>query len=634
MEDATVKVAVRVRPFNEKEKGTKNIIYMNGSTFINGEKKKQFTYDYNYWSFDDSQHKTTQEDIYNDLGRPLVNDALNGYNCCIFAYGVSGSGKTHTMMGSNQDPGLIPRICTELMNSKAQIEVSYLEIYKEKLHDLLGDSAELKVREHKEEGIYVKNLARYAVQNYKDILKLIEKGNRERITASTALNDRSSRSHAVFTLYIKNYNEEKKCFVTSKINLVDLAGSEKLSLSKVSGNNAKEAIAINKSLSTLGIVIEKLAKRESHIPFRNSILTFLLSESLGGNSKTIMIATISPSEKFYNETLATLRYANSTKKIVNKVSVNQTDDLEKIKKLEDIINRMTKERNVKSNGHGNSKEVEELTRQLDENKNLLKQKEQSWEDRIKQSQNKIHEIDMENKKLLLKKQEEFKRKEMEMNIERQKLLEEMSDLQNCMNDKEIEMQKKYENDLRINMNLVKEQNDDLLSKIVGMEKSLRDQLEKEYKEKESQLKLTIRNKVKQEMAKLDEDNKKLVSIIKDLQQKNYKLEQQTNKEELNISNELVDLRKQRELLQNDLEVDKKVHEALALEMEQLQRQIKSDKTDQAELNEKIQSMLKEKSELEQHLLDLNREYEKEKEKNLQKDQAVLDVIKKLKMLKK
>ncbi|MFT7806193.1 kinesin-like protein KIF16B [Arapaima gigas] len=392
---ASVRVAVRVRPINRREKElcAKVIIHMEGTKTsitnlkipegISGdssrERIKTFTYDFSYDSSDSkSSTFTSQEKVFKDLGSDVLNAAFEGYNACIFAYGQTGSGKSYTMMGNPGDAGLIPRICEGLFSrisdmsrfdeASFRTEVSYLEIYNERVRDLLrrksNKTFNLRVREHPKDGPYVEDLSKHLVQNYSDVEDLMEAGNLNRTTASTGMNDVSSRSHAIFTinftqarppshprLYAK-FDAEMPCETVSKIHLVDLAGSERADSTGATGVRLKEGGNINKSLVTLGNVISALAdlsqdgggsqvkKKQVFVPYRDSVLTWLLKDSLGGNSKTIMIATISPADVNYGETLSTLRYANRAKNIINKPTINEDGNVKLIRELRAEIARL------------------------------------------------------------------------------------------------------------------------------------------------------------------------------------------------------------------------------------------------------------------------------------------------------
>ncbi|XP_052333573.1 uncharacterized protein LOC118402698 isoform X32 [Oncorhynchus keta] len=384
---ASVCVAVRVRPLNkrEKEMSAKVIIHMKGKTIsVDGNNKDihkgipgigltdrgrhSFSYDFSYDSTDvGSPNFVPQEKVFKDLGCDVLKAAFEGYNACVFAYGQTGSGKSYTMIGNSGDLGLIPRICDGLFchisemdqvdGASFRIEVSYLEIDNERVQDLLttktdpGSGSGLHLREHPKDGPYVENLSTRLVQNYTDIEELMHAANAKLITANTGLNDVSSRSHSIFTVIITQvrFNAVLPCETVSKIHLVDLAGSER------TGARLKEGANINKSLVTLGSVISALAdtcvtgegsshtgkmKKQLFIPYRDSLLTWLLMNSLGGNSKTIMIATISPADVHYGETLSTLRYANRAKNIVDCGLVDEDGGVKVIRELQEEISRL------------------------------------------------------------------------------------------------------------------------------------------------------------------------------------------------------------------------------------------------------------------------------------------------------
>ncbi|XP_060805148.1 kinesin-like protein Klp98A [Amyelois transitella] len=386
---ASVKVAVRVRPFNQREKdmSAKLIVQMDGKktrllTVKNSkeqndgtrEKYKDFTFDHSYWSYDSGDpHYASQEQVFSDLGLDVIDSAFEGYNACVFAYGQTGSGKTFTMMGSPECQGLIPRICRQLFSRVAagkesgasyRTEVSYLEIYNERVKDLLSEDAghSLRVREHPKLGPYVQDLSKHLVSDYDDIQECMHRGNLHRTTASTQMNDVSSRSHAIFTItfvqasYLRHNNMPSE--TVSKVHLVDLAGSERADATGATGQRLVEGAHINKSLVTLGSVISALAdsahaaaadnrnknnKKNVFIPYRDSVLTWLLKDSLGGNSKTIMIAAISPADCNYGETLSTLRYANRAKNIINKPTINEDPNVKLIRELREEIDKLRKQ---------------------------------------------------------------------------------------------------------------------------------------------------------------------------------------------------------------------------------------------------------------------------------------------------
>lgn len=324
---------------------------------------KSFAFDRSYWSFSkNDKNYAEQSHLFQDLGGPLLDNAFQGYNNCIFAYGQTGSGKSYSMMGYGKEIGIIPQICQEMFrrietiqqkdpSTKCTVEVSYLEIYNEKVRDLLNPSTKgnLRVREHPSTGPYVEDLAKLVVSGFQEIENLMDEGNKARTVAATNMNETSSRSHAVFTLIVtqKSTDADTKMEMekVAKISLVDLAGSERANSTGATGARLKEGAEINRSLSTLGRVIAALAdlstgkkkKGANQVPYRDSVLTWLLKDSLGGNSMTAMIAAISPADINYDETLSTLRYADSAKRIKNHAVVNEDANARMIRELKEEL---------------------------------------------------------------------------------------------------------------------------------------------------------------------------------------------------------------------------------------------------------------------------------------------------------
>ncbi|KAK7126943.1 hypothetical protein R3I94_018200 [Phoxinus phoxinus] len=367
MENSTVTVAVRVRPFSSREKNEKarQVIFMNSQeTLVQHPDTKQnhtFSFDFSFCSINESDASfASQQMVYENLARPLLERAFEGFNTCLFAYGQTGSGKSYTMMGFGEEAGVIPRFCEELFSRlsstetkeiSCHLEMSYFEVYNEKIHDLLvakdGQNQKkmpLRVREHPVYGPYVADLSTNVVTSYADIQTWLKLGNKQRATAATGMNDKSSRSHSVFTLVMTQTKtefveeEEHDHYITSRINLVDLAGSERCNSAQTSGDRLREGASINKSLLTLGKVISSLSeqaqsRKKVFTPYRESVLTWLLKESLGGNSKTAMIATLSPAASNMEESLSTLRYAQQARMIINIAKVNEDTNAKLIREL-------------------------------------------------------------------------------------------------------------------------------------------------------------------------------------------------------------------------------------------------------------------------------------------------------------
>ncbi|KAM4629240.1 kinesin-like protein KIF14 [Polymixia lowei] len=374
MENSAVTVAVRVRPFNVREKTEKalQVIFMDRQeTVVQHPDSKQsysFTYDFSFCSVDERDPNfASQQTVYETLAKPLLERAFEGFNTCLFAYGQTGSGKSYTMMGFGEETGVIPRFCRELFSRVSSIEseevtchleMSYFEVYNEKIHDLLvarDDQNQkrmpLRVREHPVHGPYVAELSANVVSSYRDIQAWLELGNKQRATAATGMNDKSSRSHSVFTLVMTQTKtefvegEEHDHRISSRINLVDLAGSERCNSAQTSGDRLREGASINKSLLTLGKVIsalseQALARKKVFIPYRESVLTWLLKESLGGNSKTAMIATLSPAGSNVEESLSTLRYAQQARMIINLAKVNEDTNAKLIRELKAEVEKL------------------------------------------------------------------------------------------------------------------------------------------------------------------------------------------------------------------------------------------------------------------------------------------------------
>ncbi|XP_067840527.1 kinesin-like protein KIF3C isoform X2 [Heptranchias perlo] len=357
----SVKVVVRCRPMNGKEEAAAydQIVGMDvklgqvsirNPKAISSEMPKTFTFDAVY----DSNSK--QSDLYDETVRPLVDSVLQGFNGTVFAYGQTGTGKTYTMQGIWADPekrGIIPnsfeQIFTHISRSQDQqylVRASYLEIYQEEIRDLLNkdQNKKLELKEKPETGVYIKDLSSFVTKNVKEIEHVMNVGNQTRSVASTNMNEYSSRSHAIFVVTVECSElglDGENHIRVGKLNLVDLAGSERQSKTGVQGERLKEATKINLSLSALGNVISALVDGKStHIPYRDSKLTRLLEDSLGGNAKTIMVATIGPASCNYEESLTTLRYANRTKNIKNKPRINEDPKDALLREFQEEIARL------------------------------------------------------------------------------------------------------------------------------------------------------------------------------------------------------------------------------------------------------------------------------------------------------
>lgn len=429
--DDNVRVVVRCRPLNSKEtsEGFKAIVKIDevrGQVQVTnpdaprGEPPKSFTFDTVF------APGCKQTDVYNQTARPIVEAVMEGYNGTIFAYGQTGTGKTFTMEGVRAQPelrGIIPNSFAHIFGTIAKagdqvrflVRVSYLEIYNEEVRDLLGKNqkSRLEVKERPDVGVYVKDLSAFVVNNADDMDRIMTLGNKNRSVGSTNMNEHSSRSHAIFSITVERSDagpDKEQHVRVGKLHMVDLAGSERQTKTGATGQRLIEATKINLSLSTLGNVISSLVDGKStHIPYRNSKLTRLLQDSLGGNAKTVMCANIGPAEYNYDETISTLRYANRAKNIKNKAKINEDpkdallrqfqNEIEELKKQlaeggevsgsdEDSGSEESEEEEVigedgqitivrrKKKGHKglSAEKMEEMQRKIDEERKALEEK--------------------------------------------------------------------------------------------------------------------------------------------------------------------------------------------------------------------------------------------------------------------
>ncbi|ROV89593.1 hypothetical protein VMCG_09928 [Cytospora schulzeri] len=391
--------------------------------------ERNFTFDNSFWSHNTNDpHYAHQEDVYNSLGEEFLDHNFEGYHTCIFAYGQTGSGKSYTMMGTPDQPGLIPRTCEDLFeriesaqnetpNISYSVRVSYFEVYNEHVRDLLVPVVPnqppyyLKIRESPTEGPYVKDLTDVPVRSIDEIMRYMTMGDSSRTTASTKMNDTSSRSHAVFTIMLKQIHHDMETDETtersSRIRLVDLAGSERAKATEATGQRLREGSNINKSLTTLGRVIAALADPKSSrsgktvVPYRDSILTWLLKDSLGGNSKTAMIACIAPSD--YDETLSTLRYADQAKRIRTRAVVNQ-DQISSAERDAQIAAMADEIRALQlsvSEGRSREKTAKEQEERLEEYQRHVGSLQRMMEERGQVYEAKIRSLQTENEALRL-----------------------------------------------------------------------------------------------------------------------------------------------------------------------------------------------------------------------------------------
>ncbi|XP_036362558.1 kinesin-like protein KIF28P isoform X1 [Octopus sinensis] len=450
MDTENIKVAVRLRPFNsrEKERNATLVINMNGSeTRItdpkNAESVHKFNFDYSYWSHDgfkeeengyfspDPSHPNCnkyadQKKIFDDLGLGILHNAWEGYNSTMFAYGQTGSGKSWSIVGYGNNKGIVPQFCEKLFEeieekkqdpnnaTDYQVICSMLELYNEKIRDLLSSTKNenLKICLHPSHGFYVKNLQQIPVKNFEKIKELMNVGTTNRTVAATNMNATSSRAHTMFGITFTQKFENTAGTMSEKsamINLVDLAGSERASSTGATGDRLKEGAAINKSLFTLGNCISALAKKANggniKVPYMDSVLTKLLKNALGGNSKTIMVAAVSPADINYQETLSTLRYVNRAKEIKTMAKINESETDVLIRKLTEEIEQyktMMKSGNIpmmsdtadltEEEKRELRKEIEEeYSNILDENNRRIDDIRKTYAERLKEAEERAHQ---------------------------------------------------------------------------------------------------------------------------------------------------------------------------------------------------------------------------------------------------
>lgn len=422
MSAETVRVVVRCRPMNKREtdlkcativdidnkKGTCGLTCLEEPNSI----PKNFTFDGAYGI--DSNTET----IYNDVGFPLVESVCEGYNGTVFAYGQTGCGKSFSMQGIPSHKGIVPRAFEHIFEAvsidstkKYLIRASYLEIYNENVRDLLGKDVKvsLDLKEHPEKGVYVSNLTWNECKDLNDCEKLMDRGNSNRSTGATLMNADSSRSHSIFSVKVEmceKDNEGEEHYRAGKLNLVDLAGSERQGKTGATGDRLKEATKINLSLSALGNVISALVDGKSkHIPYRDSKLTRLLQDSLGGNTKTLMLAALSPAADNYEETLSTLRYANRAKNIKNKPTINEDPKDAMLRQLQEEIELLKSQLVGQGPGTVSKAAVNVITQdQIEEERNKLREE---FEDKI-QDINAQYEEEKMSKEALQKKMDSIK----------------------------------------------------------------------------------------------------------------------------------------------------------------------------------------------------------------------------------
>ena len=436
----SIQVGVRVRPFNSREKDRESVCIIempgNNQTIIKDElgREKKFTFDHSFWSHDgfhtlengylepEDEKYADQKYVFETVGKQILDNAWQGYHCCLFAYGQTGSGKSYSMVGYGSNKGIVPISCDEIFKRISlnedkekifEVQVSMLEIYNEKVQDLLIKPDKrpphgLKIRESKVLGIFVDGLSKYPVTSYEQISKKMDEGYNNRTIGSTLMNATSSRAHTIVTIEFKQITmvAKKRSEKLSMINLVDLAGSERSGSTGATGDRLKEGCNINKSLLILGNVINCLAdkaigKNKNMLPpYRDSALTRILQNALGGNSKTVMICALSPASINYEETLSTLRYADRAKKIQNKAVINESehDKMVRLLKEENVnLKKMIEDLQKKLGNKGDvigeedKKAFLELKEQYEANQKMMGDMQKTFEEKLEEAKKKESE---------------------------------------------------------------------------------------------------------------------------------------------------------------------------------------------------------------------------------------------------
>lgn len=546
--DERVKVAVRCRPISEKEKlESKNVIVSvtpaRGEIVLNpreaGEEPRTFTFDLTYGM------DSLQENVYKDTGYPIIESVLQGYNGTVFAYGQTGTGKTFTMEGKLDPPnlrGIIPRsfdhifkIINATPTKQFLVRASFLELHNEEIRDLLNKNMnnKMELREKPEGGFYVKELSSFMIQSVKELLEKLEQGRQSRHVAETNMNKESSRSHCIFSVTVEASeikSDGNQHITMGKLNLVDLAGSERQSKTGLTGENAREGIYINQSLTSLGNVISALVDPKStHIPYRDSKLTKLLQDSLGGNTKTVMIANIGPVDWNYEETLSTLRYANRAKNIKNKPKINEDPKDAMLRQFQEEIQRLKAQLAQIGGGalpnaavvqNGEEIVVEKIVKIEDE-------------ERIRKMQ---EELDKEKGDLLKWADDERKKIEAQKNLaedEKLRLLKELKEKE--------ETERKAMEDQGNILKKLKKMEDKLLQGNKAMEKALAKEKELERARLELEERKNQERRDREEIQRLEElqlmKQDKFSSLQEEIEDKNKKLKRlftkvQTMKDDL------------------------------------------------------------------------------------------------------
>lgn len=549
-----VKVALRCRPMSSKEtqEGYQEIVFIDsskGEVYLKdpdqpNDKPRMFTFDY---AFDKN---TSQKLIFEKSAKEIVEFVIKGYNGTIFAYGQTGTGKTHTMQGGSSDAehGITPRSFKRIFDiiktsEKTQylVSASMFELYNEEVNDLLNlEGKNLKIKENPEKGFYIQDLQSQMVKNETELMHIMDMGNKNRKTSSTAMNDKSSRSHCIFVVNVDSQTTTDVgavCYTAGKLNLVDLAGSEKQKKTDIKSQEQKtEAIKINLSLTTLRKCIGELVKTTvGHVSFRDSKLTMLLKDSLGGNTKTFMIANIGPASYNFEESHSTLKYAYGAKSIKNKPKINEDPKDTMIRKYNDEIEQLKLQLAAMASGNSSSLDpkalmmllgtgngnddkmgqlIEKRQEEIEKQRQDLDLKKQQIEE-LRQQRLKSGENAEKVERELMVMEEEISKQEVaidEENHQKAKLLDQLGELQErlVVGDKEREKVEAKKKELESYKNAIQSDIEayNALEQVLKENEAQKDKLDKKYKE--------FQNQISQYDKEINQKNMELTRINTDI----------------------------------------------------------------------------------------------------------------------
>lgn len=565
----SVKVSVRCRPLSSKEitdnrecivivDTKKSELIIKNPKNDSSEPPKTFTYDYAYGP------KSSQEQIYCDTAYPIVESVLEGYNGTIFAYGQTGTGKTFTMEGSEtppEDRGILPRAFEQIfygVESHPQTQflicASFLEIYNEEVHDLLSKNSKnkLDIKENAEGVFYVKDLTSIVVKSINEMKEVMEAGRKNRHTGQTLMNLDSSRSHCIFSIKVETSEVDKagmNHYKAAKLNLVDLAGSERQMKTGATGDRLKEATNINKSLLTLGNVISALVDGVStHIPYRDSKLTKLLQDSLGGNTRTAMIANIGPADWNYDETISTLRYANRAKNIQNKPKINEDPKDALLREFQDEITRLRAQ--LESQGGSLSLEQASMGGQILGKAKIVEVEKVikvENKEKIAEMEKKLSQETEEMKNMILNRKKQIETQKNLAEDEKQRLLDE---LQKTTEDQQKEKEKQSQL-----IKKLKQMEEKLVQGSQMMENAVRQEQELQKAKIELEMRARQEKQLERELRKRAEENlnleQKFSNQQEEIEDKNKKLKLLYSKYQATTS-EIRDLQHELQLERQDL----------------------------------------------------------------------------------